>query len=148
MLRIRTQIVAHTTAKFLAILLLIGLVACRQAAGGVPLEGSAPADGAPDITLTLSPAADTRPVMGPYAWTIALTDDAGAPVEDAAVTVRGDMNHAGMVPVESLATHDGRGIYTADFEWTMAGDWIVTVTATLADGRVKSATFDYSVAVQ
>jgi hypothetical protein len=147
-LRIGIQIAGHTPAKFLAIFLIIGLVACRQAAGGVPLEGSAPGDDAPDIRLMLSPAADTTPVMGSQAWTITLTDVDGAPVEDAIVSVRGDMNHAGMVPVESAATHDGQGIYSADFEWTMAGDWIVTVTATLADGRVKSATFDYTVAVR
>ena len=136
------------SSRLLAIILFIGLAACRQAAGGVPLEGSAPVDGAPDVILTLSPAVDTTPVMGPYAWTITLTNDDGTPVEDAAVTVRGDMNHAGMVPVESSATDEGQGTYTADFEWTMAGDWIVTVTATLADGRVKSATFDYTVAVR
>jgi len=124
-------------------LLLLGLAACREAAGGVPLDSS---DGAADVRLTLEPATDARLVMGSFAWDIVLADDAGAPIEGAAIAVRGDMNHAGMVPVEATAVEVGDGLYRADFEWTMAGDWIVTVTATLPDGRIKTQSFDYSVA--
>ena len=131
---------------FLSIVLVGLLGACRQSAGGVP-RNSVEADNAPDITLTLSPTNADGPVMGPYRWEITLLDGNGAPIEDATVTVRGDMNHAGMVPVESTATYDN-GLYVADFEWTMAGAWNVTVTAMLDDGRVKSETFEYSVAVK
>lgn len=120
--------------------------ACRQSAGGVP-RNSGEADDAPDITLTISPTNADGPVMGPYRWEITLLDGNGVPIDDAIVTVRGDMNHAGMVPVESTATYDG-GLYVADFEWTMAGAWNVTVVATLGDGRVKSETFEYTVAVK
>ena len=126
-------------------ILLLGLAACREAAGGVPLDS---ADGPADVRLTLEPAADARLVMGPFAWDIALADAAGAPIEGAAVAVRGDMNHAGMVPVEATAVEVGDGLYRADFEWTMAGDWIVTVTATLPDGRIKTQSFDFSVATR
>ncbi len=38
------------------------------------------------------------------------------------------------------------GVYRTDLEWTMAGDWIVTVTATLADGQTVEQQFDLSVA--
>lgn len=123
--------------------LLLGLAACRQAAGGVPLD--APADTA-DISLALAPAAGAQPLpLEPLTWEVSLTDAAGAAIEGAAVTVRGDMSHAGMAPVEATAANAGDGLYRADFAWTMGGDWIITVTATLPDGRVKSQTFNYTV---
>lgn len=129
----------------LVLLAAILVTGCRQSAGGVPLTTG---DNAPDVTLTLSPAVEGEPVMGPYQWQITLRDQSGAAIDDAVITLRGDMNHAGMVPVESTATGFGDGIYLADFEWTMAGEWFVVVTATLPDGRVKSETFTYSVAVK
>jgi len=84
-------------------------------------------------------------IMRPLVWNVTLLDADGRPVEDATVTIRGDMSHAGMAPVEATAAHAGDGIYTADFEWTMTGDWIVTVTATLAGGNVVSQIFDFTV---
>ena len=73
-------------------------------------------------------------------------DADGQPIDGAGpVTLRGDMNHAGMKPVLADATGTGGGQYTADFEWTMAGDWTVAVEATLPDGRVKRATFPFTV---
>lgn len=127
------------------VILLLSLAACRESAGGVPIDSS---DGAVDISLALEPTANTQLVMGPFAWDIVLADDAGAPITGAAIAVRGDMNHAGMVPVEATAVEIGDGLYRADFEWTMAGDWIVTVTAALPDGRIKTQSFDFSVATR
>ena len=75
---------------------------------------------------------------------IQLADIAGKPIEGATVDVRGDMSHAGMQPVMAVATGAG-GNYSADFEWTMAGDWIVTVTAALPDGRTATRQFDLTV---
>ena len=75
-----------------------------------------------------------------------LWDADGQPIDGAGpVTLRGDMNHAGMKPVLADATGTGGGQYTADFEWTMAGDWTVAIEATLPDGRVKRATFPFTV---
>lgn len=127
----------------LAVLTLIVAAGCRQSAGGVPIDSSKEESTGVQIAL----AADSdRMVMGPVIWTVTLTDAGGLPIEDAAVAVRGDMNHAGMVPVQSTATHNGDGVYTtSDFQWTMAGDWTLTVNVTLADGRVVSRTFNYSV---
>jgi len=139
------RIFAPRGRLLLIAILLLGLTACREAAGGVPLDSP---DGAANVSLALKPAADTRLVMGPFIWDIALADGAGAPITGAAVAVRGDMNHAGMMPVEATAAEIGDGLYRADFEWTMAGDWIVTVTATLPDGRIKTQSFDFSVATR
>lgn len=59
----------------------------------------------------------------------------GQPVLGARVEVRGDMTHAGMRPVIAQATEVGGGTYRADaFEFTMAGDWVLTAEVTTADG--------------
>lgn len=122
----------------LAALLLGG---CRQSSG----ETGSVIDGAADVTLqlTVEPA---PPSVGLARLDVVLLDSAGAPLDGATpVIVRGDMAHAGMRPVLATAIAQGDGRYRADFEWTMAGDWIVTVEATLPDGRVKAAVFDYTV---
>jgi len=63
------------------------------------------------------------------------TDAAGEPVEGAALRIEGNMNHAGMVPEFADATESQPGHYEAELEFTMGGDWILTVEATTADGR-------------
>jgi len=102
-------------------------------------------DQAPDVQLTLS-ADPEAPAVGPLRLDVALRDAGGAPIDGATdVSLRGDMSHAGMEPVLATAVGQGDGVYTADFAWTMAGDWIVTVVATLPDGRLKVAQFEYTV---
>jgi hypothetical protein len=53
------------------------------------------------------------------------------------------MSHAGMQPVTVEASEDVPGRYVSDrFEFTMGGDWIITITGTLADGKELRRTFD------
>ncbi|MCB9419717.1 MAG: FixH family protein [Ardenticatenaceae bacterium] len=59
------------------------------------------------------------------------------PIEDAHLQVKGDMTHAGMVPLVAEMTSEGDGLYAAPFNWTMAGDWVLTVSATLRDGQLE-----------
>ncbi|MGJ3239566.1 MAG: copper chaperone PCu(A)C [Anaerolineae bacterium] len=67
----------------------------------------------------------------------------GEPVNDATVSVRGDMNHAGMVPVLPDAVSEGEnGLYEIPFEFTMGGDWIITVDVLLPDGETTSITYE------
>lgn len=94
------------------------------------------------VTVTAQPAATA---VGETQLRITLTAADGRPVSDAAVQVRGDMSHAGMVPVLRTALPNDAGVYTAPFEWTMAGDWVLTVEFTLADGRTGTETFDFSI---
>ncbi len=70
---------------------------------------------------------------------VQLRDAAGQPVTDATVTLEGNMNHAGMVPViaepvtdASDGTSDGH--YRVPFQFSMLGDWILSVTVEQADG--------------
>lgn len=118
------------------LLLLLLLPACRQQPA---------TDEAADVQVVLTPGPDSLAV-GPITFDLTLWDADGQPIDGAGpVTLRGDMNHAGMKPVLADATGTGGGQYTADFEWTMAGDWTVAVEATLPDGRVKRATFPFTV---
>lgn len=122
-------------------LLLVGLMfaaACRRST----------IDAAPEVQVTLA-TDPAPPLVGPARLRVTITNGDGRPFDGATpVTLRGDMNHAGMVPVIREATGRGEGVYTADFEWTMAGDWTVTVEATLPDGRVKTSVFPFTVATE
>lgn len=80
---------------------------------------------------------------GPATVTVHLEDEAGAPRDGATLTVEGNMNHAGMRPVFSDLTETQPGTYVSDgFEFTMGGDWILTVRGTLSDGTSFEQVFD------
>lgn len=84
--------------------------------------------------------------IGESRLVIQVMDNLGRPIDDASLIIKGDMTHVGMVPV--LAEVDGgdaEGVYNVPFEWTMAGDWVVTVEALLADGLRAKERFDISV---
>jgi Cu(I)/Ag(I) efflux system membrane fusion protein len=118
---------------FLLCMLLAG---CRESARNTPEVADI------QMSLTVDP---TPPVVGDATLLITVKDNAGNPVEVQKIAVRGDMTHAGMVPVmgeEATKTDAG---YTAPLTWSMGGDWIVTVEATLNDGRVVSQEFELTV---
>lgn len=107
-------------------------------------RASQQADQAPEVQVTLAVQPDP-PQTGPARLVITLADAAGRPIEDATLRIKGDMSHAGMMPVRAEVNDGGPGgVYEADFEWTMGGDWIVTVTVMLADGRITSREFRHS----
>ena len=76
---------------------------------------------------------------------VRLSDASGAPVEGASVSLKGDMSHAGMTPVLADAAETAGGVYQAQWVWTMSGDWFVTVTVALPDGRTLVRRFDLTV---
>ncbi|MCL4255148.1 MAG: FixH family protein [Anaerolineae bacterium] len=60
------------------------------------------------------------------------------PINDAQkIAVKADMTHAGMTPVLAETTQTGEdGYYRIPITFTMAGDWVLDISATLADGTV------------
>ena len=114
----------------------VGLVLGLAAAGC-----RRPAAPEPDLSLKLSVSPDP-PVVGPASVVVSVTDPGGRPVTGAAVELEGNMSHPGMVPVLGRATEAGPGRYEGPLEFTMAGDWIVTVGVTLADGRTLRRDLD------
>jgi hypothetical protein len=139
----QSTIVAATPARrwLLAALIVIlaTLAGCQRAS-----QQSA-ADQAPEIAASL--AIDPDPaVVGPANLAVTLTDASGAPVEGASLSLKGDMSHAGMAPVLAEASGGAEGVYQAQWMWTMAGDWFITIIATLPDGRTLTRRFDLTVA--
>lgn len=119
------------TVLCLAALLAMG-VACRQQRTSVG-----------DIRLEIS-VSDRR--VGETTLLVSVTDQAGNPVEaPGSLVVRGDMDHAGMVPVfaESSAAVDG--VFTVPFEWTMSGGWILEASLTFDNGDVYRQSFRYEI---
>ena len=93
-----------------------------------------------DIRIDLAVEPD-QPAVGPADLIVILTDASGQPIENASLEIEGNMTHAGMTPVLAQVRNGANGRYQVPFEWTMGGDWIVTVKATLADGRTISRQF-------
>ena len=118
----------------LAILLLfaLALAGCRQSAQTATAE----------IGIDLQAEALT---VGKTTLVVTLTDANGQPLSAQKVEVRGDMTHAGMQPVLAESSNGENGMYEIPLEWTMSGDWIVTVKATMPDGAVAEERFDLSV---
>lgn len=124
-------------AVLLSLTLLVA--ACR---GPAPSADTASGDAAVVLDITLS---DT-PTVG-SAEIVVHVSEGGDAVAAAEVEVTGDMTHAGMVPVVATATETEPGRYaTEDFAFSMAGDWILTVEATLHDGRTVSSEASTTVA--
>lgn len=76
------------------------------------------------------------PRMGAAEIRLRLTESAtGRPAAGAVVRVEGNMSHPGMQPVFTTAREVSPGQYSAALDFTMAGDWILTVDAELPGGR-------------
>ncbi len=116
----------------LFILLILSLVACKPPTdkSQVSSSSTAQADG-----LKARVEFDQNAKLGPAVITVYVLDNNKA-VSGASVEVTGDMTHAGMVPVISEALETETGLYkTKDFEFTMAGDWILTTVIKTDDGK-------------
>ena len=107
----------------LLLLVTLALTACQKAENDLP-------DVSVDLTVSPDP-----PQVGPATVTVTLSDADGAPIGGAEMKLEGTMTHAGMVPVFADTTEIEPGQYEAMLEFTMGGDWIIIVRATLPDGR-------------
>lgn len=124
----------------LRLILLIGLVSlcivgCRQSSDPTPN---------PSILINVRYEPDP-PIAGDGVVIVILRDSAGNPIDNALIHLRGDMTHAGMAPVMYDVNESVNGEYNVPFDWNMGGDWILTVTAVLADGSTTEVLFNVSV---
>jgi hypothetical protein len=58
----------------------------------------------------------------------------GKPITGANVRLEGNMSHAGMEAVFAETTEVEPGLYRTNMEFTMAGDWLLSVYVTLREG--------------
>lgn len=101
-----------------------------------------PAVGDVIVESTLTP---PQPVVGMSALTLRLLDAGRRPISGASLRVEGHMAHPGMAPVQATATERAPGVYEAELQFTMRGDWILLVTGALANGAVVNYRIDVKV---
>ena len=93
--------------------------------------------------LTVAAQITPRPArVGHAIVTLLVTNRSGKNVSGARIKLEGNMSHSGMAPVFADATEFEPGRYRANIELNMAGDWIVLVHLTLADGTKVDRQFD------
>ncbi len=127
------KVSTHFRLAALAMLLLM-CVACRQV--------QQPA--ASDIVLEM---AASELQVGATILTLRVHDKQGNPLTElGTVSLRGDMEHAGMTPVLAQAESTVAGFFAVPFEWTMAGSWIVEASLPLATDEVLQKQFHFEVA--
>ena len=84
--------------------------------------------------------------VGETTLTVKITDNDGNLIENPGLlSLRGDMNHAGMAPVFAEAAESVDGVFAVPFEWTMGGSWILEVSLTLENGEVHRQSFHYEI---
>lgn len=124
--------------RLLVLLLLFTIAGCRESAQ----ETETP----DDYQMTLDVESDS---VGETTLLVTLLNAESEPVNDAVIDVKGDMNHAGMVPVlgssENAPEH---GVYRVPFNWTMGGEWILVVTASLPDDTTFSEEFNINITAE
>ena len=117
-------------------LLTLVLAACRQPE--VPLNN-------PNLLIDL--VYEPREArVGPSELLVTVRHADGAPIANAVLDIRGDMAHAGMLPVLREARTDDEGQARVPFEWTMGGSWFVEIIATAPNGEKARGFFELDVA--
>lgn len=86
------------------------------------------------------------PAIGKEIVNIRVLDASKQPINNATIKVRGDMTHAGMIPVLAEAEDGDNGLYEVLLDWSMSGDWVLTVQVSLPDGTIVEKTFPRTIA--
>lgn len=123
--------------KLLLLLILFLLITCLSACGG--RNSTQTTSSAYNIGLEVGSLE-----VGKTTLFITIHDAEDNLINDAIVSIKGDMTHAGMQPVLGETSTATNGIYSIPYEWTMAGDWIITIDVTFADGTHTSQRFDFN----
>ncbi|MBY0414222.1 MAG: FixH family protein [Bdellovibrionales bacterium] len=79
----------------------------------------------------------------PVEFTFELKDKEGKSIPDAKIEVEFNMNHSGMVPILTSATHAKDAVYQTQTKLTMLGDWIIFLTIFLPDGDIVKKEFKF-----
>lgn len=113
---------------------LLALVGCREVTAPISVD---------DVNITVE-TEPNPPEVGEGAIIVTLTTDDGDPITDATVSLRGDMTHAGMTPELAETSDNAGGLYRLDFNWSMAGEWLVDVEVALPNSEVARERFEYT----
>lgn len=96
-----------------------------------------------DLGINIHFISDNDPaITGDANVTVMVTNADGHPVNDATISLIGNMPEHEMLPVIGEANTADNGRYLIPLRWTMVGDWEVEITVTLADGQSVTETFN------
>ncbi|MDQ7024040.1 MAG: FixH family protein [Anaerolineae bacterium] len=93
-----------------------------------------------DINIHYMPDNDPA-IVGNANVTVIVTNADGHPVNDATISLIGDMPEHDMLPVTGEASTGEEGRYLIPLNWTMAGEWDVEITVTLIEGQSVTETY-------
>ncbi len=111
----------------------IGLTLLLTACSGA--GSAAPAQTAEPVTITMNVLPDP-PVVGDVLLYFGVVDDQGQPVTGAEVNVMADHTDMSGMTMQGNATDQGKGIYAITTNFSMAGQWIITV-------QIKNEALEY-----
>ena len=80
--------------------------------------------------------------VGNETISLKMSDALGHGVSGAHLSLEGNMSHAGMAPIFGKAIETSPGSYSGNLEFSMAGDWVISVNARLSDGRQVEQQFE------
>jgi len=99
-----------------------------------------------DSSIVIRYEPDNDPaIAGDAEVTVIVLGADGLPVDDASVLFYATMLEHDMLPVDAESTEASNGRYVMPIRWTMAGDWQIDITVTLADGTEMTETFEQTV---
>ena len=123
-------------------LVLVGALFAIPLCSCTRLSAQQPGDESFELSLKITP---DPARIGSAQVQITMQDASGQAITGAQLDLRGDMTHAGMQPVLAEAEEVEPGVYLATMEWSMAGDWVLIVDGTLADGTSFNRQLEFSV---
>lgn len=76
------------------------------------------------------------PAIGTVQFEVILSDTLARPITGAMMDIEANMSHPGMSPIMAKLEEEDPGVYSADIEFSMGGDWFILVNARLPDERI------------
>jgi hypothetical protein len=76
------------------------------------------------------------PAIGTVQFQVILSDTLARPITGAMMDIEANMSHPGMSPMMAELEEEEAGVYSAEIEFSMGGDWFILVNARLPDERV------------
>ena len=96
-----------------------------------------------DIQLEIS-VSDRR--VGETTLLVTVRDKSGKVIDNpGTLSVRGDMDHAGMMPVFAEGETATNGVFTVPFAWTMGGGWTIEASLNMENGDIAKETFHFEI---
>jgi hypothetical protein len=131
----------------LAVLVIVSLTlaGCGLVGGEPHFDGSTRPSAAGQFTASVTSDPAVPPVNVMHTWVLHLSNGDGSPVEDAQISVDGDMPaHGHGLPTQpQVSRHLGNGRYLVEgMQFQMGGDWYVEFAITVA-GASDTVRFDF-----